>query len=393
MLGEFAKDRTEFTVHSIEQMTARRRRIPSESNSVPLIINPEGFSQNYYIDISAHHHNGSKSVLNNSASLKEDDPKMPRDRTAEFVSAVRSLQGRQIMRATSVRDVKKVKMLQSYGEFMMVAKSIGKNIASTYTKLEKLTLLVKRKSLFDDRPAEIQELSYIIKEDLKGINEQLARLQNISKTQNISQRNGHKHLLSHSNSVVVSLQSKFGSMSNEFKQVLEMRSQNLKHAKDRRDHFTETSTASAPESSSNLTPFRQDNNSLLLSTNEVAVMDDATSYGSSLLPVNSQHQKHMLMTYDHTDNYLQSRVDTIHNIESTIVELGGIFQQLAHMVKEQDEIVERIDTNIIDAEMNVEAAHHQILRYFQSVTSNRWLMMKIFAVIMFFFTFFAIFLA
>ena len=30
------------------------------------------------------------------------------------------------------------------------------------------------------------------------------------------------------------------------------------------------------------------------------------------------------------------------NIESTIVELGGIFQQLAHMVKEQEEMVERL---------------------------------------------------
>jgi len=29
------------------------------------------------------------------------------------------------------------------------------------------------------------------------------------------------------------------------------------------------------------------------------------------------------------------------NIESTIVELGGIFQQLAHMVQEQEEMVER----------------------------------------------------
>jgi hypothetical protein len=29
------------------------------------------------------------------------------------------------------------------------------------------------------------------------------------------------------------------------------------------------------------------------------------------------------------------------NIESTVVELGGIFQQLAHMVKEQEEMVER----------------------------------------------------
>ena len=29
------------------------------------------------------------------------------------------------------------------------------------------------------------------------------------------------------------------------------------------------------------------------------------------------------------------------NIESTIVELGGIFSQLAHMVKEQEEMVQR----------------------------------------------------
>ena len=86
--------------------------------------------------------------------------------------------------------------------------------------------MVKRKPLFNDKPAEIQELSYIIKEDLKGINEQLARLQGISKKQNIAQQqNGHKHLLSHSNNVVVSLQSKLANISNEFKQVLDTRTQ------------------------------------------------------------------------------------------------------------------------------------------------------------------------
>lgn len=41
------------------------------------------------------------------------------------------------------------------------------------------------------------------------------------------------------------------------------------------------------------------------------------------------------------DNYIQSRADTMVNIEQTIVELGTIFQQLAHMVHEQDEIVHR----------------------------------------------------
>lgn len=121
-------------------MTTRRRRIPSESNSVPLLLNPESFSQTYSFGFDTQHHEP-KPVLNKSSFVIDDEiVRMPRDRTHEFGSAVRSLQGRQIMKATSVRDVKRVKMLQSYAEFMMTAKSIGKNIASTYTKLEKLTL-------------------------------------------------------------------------------------------------------------------------------------------------------------------------------------------------------------------------------------------------------------
>lgn len=106
----------------------------------------------------------------------------------------------------------------------------------------------------------------------------------------------------------------------------------------------------------------------------------------------SQLQMHTALR-DDTDSYITSRADTMHNIESTIVELGGIFQQLAYMVKEQEEMVERIDSNIEDTELNVEAAHTEILKYFQSVTNNRWLMIKIFAVLMFFFIFFVLFVA
>ena len=92
-------------------------------------------------------------------------------------------------------------------------------------------------------------------------------------------------------------------------------------------------------------------------------------------------------------SYLQSRADAIQNIESTIVELGGIFQQLAHMIKEQEEIMVRIDSNVEDTQMNVEAGHQQILKYFHSVSSNRMLMVKIFGVLIFFFIFFVIFMA
>lgn len=63
-----------------------------------------------------------------------------RDRTGEFVNAIRSMQGRNIARAVNIRDPRKATQLQTYSEFMMIAKQIGKNIASTYSKLEKLTL-------------------------------------------------------------------------------------------------------------------------------------------------------------------------------------------------------------------------------------------------------------
>ena len=64
---------------------------------------------------------------------------------------------------------------------------------------------------------------------------------------------------------------------------------------------------------------------------------------------------------------MKNRAETMQNIESTIVELGGIYQQLAHMVQEQEEMVDRIDSNLESATLNVEAAHNEILKYFLSV--------------------------
>ncbi|KAJ6646147.1 Syntaxin-5 [Pseudolycoriella hygida] len=309
-----------------------------------------------------------------------------RDRTNEFSTAIRSLQSRNITRAVNIKDPKKATQLQSYGEFMMIAKHVGKNIASTYTKLEKLTLLAKRKSLFDDRPAEIQELTYIIKGDLNSLNQQIAKLQEVSKSQRKT-TNG-KHLLSHSSNMVLALQAKLANMSTNFKQILEVRTENLKQQKSRRDQFSQGPIASNPPPST--MRGNAQGSLLLIEQDQVAIDLNASS---PLLPNQQQNQTQQMMLYDESDNYVQQRAETMQNIESTIVELGGIFQQLAHMVKEQEEMVERIDSNVQDAELNIEAAHGQILKYFQTVSKNRWLMIKIFGVLIMFFIFFVIFLA
>lgn len=84
------------------------------------------------------------------------------------------------------------------------------------------------------------------------------------------------------------------------------------------------------------------------------------------------------------DNYIQSRSTAIETIESTIAELGTIFSQLAHMVAEQRETVQRIDADTTDISNNVAGAQRELLKYYASVSGNRWLMVKIFGVLIIF---------
>ncbi|CDQ92187.1 unnamed protein product [Oncorhynchus mykiss] len=261
---------------------------------------------------------------------------------------------------------------RQHSDFTLMAKKIGKDLSNTFAKLEKLTIFAKRKSLFDDKAVEIEELTYIVKTDINSLNKLIAQLQGLVRSRH--SQNG-KHLQTHSNTIVVSLQSKLASMSSDFKSVLEVRTENLKEQKTRRDQFSQAPASSSHLHASNFS------NSLLM-------QDDCKKTGSS-----SMNRGLTLVACVVQDSYIQRRADTMQNIESTIVELGSIFQQLAHMVKEQEETVQRIDAHVKDSQLNVDMAHSEILMYFQSVSSDRWLMVKIFLILIVFFIIFVVFFA
>uniref|UniRef100_A0AAX7UNP2 Syntaxin-5 n=1 Tax=Astatotilapia calliptera TaxID=8154 RepID=A0AAX7UNP2_ASTCA len=267
--------------------------------------------------------------------------------------------------------------LRQRSDFTVMAKRIGKDLSNTFAKLEKLTILAKRKSLFDDKAIEIEELTYIIKQDINSLNKQIAQLQDLVRSRGAP---GGRHIQTHSNTIVVSLQSKLASMSNDFKSVLEVRTENLKQQRSRREQFSQPPASSSPLMANNF------NGSVLM-------QEESRSRGDVAIDMDSPSNPLQLQLIDEQDSYIQSRADTMQNIESTIVELGSIFQQLAHMVKEQEETIQRIDANVEDTQLNVEAAHTEILKYFQSVSSNRWLMIKIFLVLVVFFIIFVVFFA
>ena len=105
--------------------------------------------------------------------------------------------------------------------------------------------MAKRKTLFDDRPVEIsvcfnlarllhvywlriQELTFIIKQDIANINKQIAGLQSYVKQRNAQGNSGSpeaKQIDEHNHNVVMLLQSKLANTSMGFKDVLEIRTQ------------------------------------------------------------------------------------------------------------------------------------------------------------------------
>ncbi|KAL5008014.1 hypothetical protein ScPMuIL_013595 [Solemya velum] len=352
-------------------MIARRRRTNSGSDSKP----------NGHVSVGQHWSTSSTSGASYPATYTDAEMTC-RDRTAEYLSAVKSIQQ---SRHSNGSIPQKVSDGAQRSEFSRAAKTIGRNLANTFAKLEKLTILAKRKSLFDDKPVEIQELTHIIKQDMNSLNKDIAALQQLSRAR--MSKNGQQGQ-THSTSVVVALQSKLATMSNDFKEVLEVRTENLKQQKSRREEFSQSNMTSAMPTAQ----FGDHRGSVLLQDEVNHSQAAANGHVQINMDAPDRYQQQMQLI-DEQDSYIQGRAETMETIHSTIVELGSIFTQLAHMVKEQEEMVQRIDANVEDAEGNVAGAHQEILKYFSSVTSNRWLMIKIFGVLIIFFIIFVVFMA
>lgn len=91
------------------------------------------------------------------------------------------------------------------------------------------------------------------------------------------------------------------------------------------------------------------------------------------------------------ENIYQSRTNALQNVESTITELSGIFTHLATMVAQQGELAIRIDDNMDESLANVEGASNALLKYLNKISSNRWLMIKLFLILILFLVIFIVF--
>nr|VDD51491.1 unnamed protein product [Brassica oleracea] len=260
--------------------------------------------------------------------------------------------------------------------------------------------MAKRSSVFDDPTREIQELTVVIKQEISGLNGALLDLQAVRNSHN-DESNISRDTTTHSATVVDDLKNRLMDTTKEFKDVLTLRTENMKIQEDRMKIFSKISSkesanpfvrqrplASKP-SPSQPAPLPWANGSSS-SSSQIVPSRQGEAESSPLLQQSQQQQQHMVPLQD---TYMQSRAEALHNVESTIHELGNIFTQLATMVSQQGEIAIRIDQNMEDTLANVEGAQTQLARYLNSISSNRWLMIKIFFVLIAFLMVFLFFVA
>lgn len=302
------------------------------------------------------------------------------DRTAEFKSILAQAQRRQASKVNSQRrslltDAQKAASNSTgprRSDFARKAAEIGRGISVTMGRLEKLAQLARRKTLFDDKPVEINELTFIIKQELSALNQNILNLQAMTKRQypNTNQEGEH-----HKN-VLYLLQGELGQVSASFKDVLELRTKNIQASRARTENFVSSVSQHAqPAIQPSASPFYG------------TPARGSPSPGADLLSLNPAGDQQLLMMEEAQpqNQFIQQRGEAIEAIEKTITELGGIFTQLAQMVSEQGEMIQRIDANTEDVVDNVQGAQRELLKYWSRVSSNRWLMAKMFGVLMIFF--------
>ncbi|KAL0330789.1 UNVERIFIED_CONTAM: syntaxin [Sesamum angustifolium] len=236
-------------------------------------------------------------------------------------------------------------------EFNRRASKIGFGIHQTSQKLAKLAKLAKRTSVFDDPTMEIQELTAVIKQDITALNSAVVDLQYLCNSRNET-GNISSDTTTHSTTVVDDLKNRLMSTTQEFKEVLTMRTENLKVHENRRQLFSSSTSqnpsnpfvrqrplaAKSAASNSAAPPLPWANGAQ--SSSQLFPKNQMDGESQPLLQQQQNQQQQQMVPLQ--DSYMQSRAEALQNVESTIHELSSIFNQLATLVSQQGEIAIRL---------------------------------------------------
>jgi syntaxin 5 len=382
---------------------------------------------------------------------------MSEDRTNEFLSIARSLpptagangSSRPAQRPT--QPPPPAAQSSAFSElrgFHQEAAGISRDIASTSALLTELTNLVRHRSLFQDDAAAVNQLVVRIKTAIEHLNSRLDSADSVIKR--------HKRQLNsqagqEAANLVSGLQTEFAEAAADFKKVLQQRTENMREtdqmqkqvygggADDIDDIPDMSSHLSAPPPVYGGPSYSANAFPTLDLTSSLQTAGQPTASSSSALPrphgivdggggsmaaphhlsgravysgqysnvssgnapppltpldiARAEEESQLRTQLIPDQSYLQQRADAMAQVESNIVELGTIFNKLAGLVHEHQEMVQRVDDNVQDSHENVTLSMAALTDTLENLRSNRALALRVGSILVAFIIFFIIFFA
>lgn len=285
------------------------------------------------------------------------------DRTQEFRQLLADVAASS---GTSLADLESMAGAtpQAQSELNAYSAEIGGEIHQASLKVQELRKLAKSKTIFNDRGAEIQELTFSVKQDIEMLNTKIEAL-----TAKVKGAGSNKSYQAHSSNMLDTLKTRLLEVTKDFKTALEIRTSAMEDQNKRRSMYSTSQSAAS-------NPFAQ-------RPRPGAHVDDIEAGdGGGVGEVSTA-----------TLAYTNSRADAVQNVQRTIAELAQMFTKMADMVTAQEEMIHRIDHDLDDTVDNVNSAQGQLMKYFDSISSNTMLILKVFAILITFIVFFIVFIA
>lgn len=232
------------------------------------------------------------------------------------------------------------------------AARIGQEIHIAQLKLDELGKLVRQRSIFNDSGSRIGSLTDSVANDISLLTAKVDRF-------SVSGRDAsNPQMRQYAESLVQTLRQRLAEIVKGLQEVSELRVRIMQEQESRRSKFS----------------FAPSIASQVAANGGYAPVD--TQDPESGLPMSSSSQS--------MSTYHSSRLTSVQGIQRTIAELGQIFTRMASTLQQQEEMVSRIDSDIDTADMHIKEGTNQLMIYFNSISSNRKLMLKIFAILIFF---------
>lgn len=230
-------------------------------------------------------------------------------------------------------------------------------------KLQQLEIFVKRRGIFNDKTPEIEELTYEVKHIINEATSNLDTLVQFTFNLNISNPQSRTHI----DNIVASLKNQLYEFTKKFKDVLQIRSEHIKKQVNRRKMYSYTSTeATLANENYKFTPLQE-------------------------IDIEGGQRQTLKVPEKSSTSYLHSRADAMDNIQKVIGDLAQMFQKVATMVTQQEEMIKRIDEDIDVSLTNTREGQNYLMKYLHKITSTRTLILQIFFCIIILIIFFILF--